>query len=143
MKFIKIIISSACLLSLTACNILQDWGDNFSDGFLSGGGEYLENDQGLVADCEGNKLSMELKPSDADLFWQDNNLPKGTNDYVCKDGKAYLPSKVTDCQSNLIAKLSGGVEGFRAKYNLNNGNMRFTCKDGTVTPVPLSSLQQS
>ena len=134
MKIINTIIAGVCLLSLTACLDMS--------GALQGGGEYLKDDQGrLVGDCRGNNLSMELSISDADTFWQDNNLPQGTFDFVCKDGRAYLPSKATDCQGNLITKQSGGVEGFRAKHNLNNGNMRFTCNNGTVTPVPLSSLQ--
>ena len=136
MKIINTILAGVCLLSLTAC-IKMD-----PKTWIGGGGEYLKDKQGrLVGDCRGRNISMELSISDADTFWQDNDLPKGTFDFVCKDGKAYLPSKVTDCQNNLIAKQSGGVEGFRAKYNLNNGNMRFTCNNGTGTPVPLSSLQ--
>ncbi|MBE0443886.1 hypothetical protein [Psychrobacter sp. FME5] len=132
MKIIRAVLITICLLPLNACLDMN--------AALQGGGKYLKDDQGrLVGDCRGNNLSMELSISDADTFWQDNNLPKGTYDFVCKDGKAYLPSKVTDCQNNLIAKQSGGVEGFRSKYNLNNGNMRFTCNNGTVTPVPLSS----
>ena len=138
MKIINIILASVCLLSLTACDTLQNW----NSGYLPGGTEYLSDNQGLIRDCRGDHLNLTSKPtSEAERFWQDNNLPKGNTDFVCKDGKAYLPSKVTDCQGNLIAKQSGGIEGFRAKHNLNNGNMRFTCKDGTVTPVPLSSLQ--
>ena len=142
MKIINAILTGVCLLSLTGCSIIQGWGDNFSNGFLSGGGDYLSNDQGLVADCQGDLIGTKHNSeSEADQFWQENNLPKGTANFVCKNGKAYLPSKVTDCQGNLISKQSGGVEGFRSKYNLNNGNMRFTCNNGTVTPVPLSSLQ--
>ena len=106
MKIISTIMAGVCLLSITACNNLRNW----NSSYLSGGGEYLENDQGLVADCKGNKLSLQLKPSDADLFWQDNNLPKGTNDYVCKDDRAYLPNKVTDCNGSIIIKKYGSVE---------------------------------
>ncbi len=29
----------------------------------------------------------------AKYFWEDNNLPKGTTEFVCVDGKAYLPGK--------------------------------------------------
>lgn len=130
MKIISAIMAGVCLLSITACMNSRDW--------IGGGGEYLTDDEGLVADCRGNFLSMESPPTQAERFWQDNNLPKGNTDFVCKDGKAYEAKKVTDCQGNLISKQSGGVEGFRAKYNLNNGNMRFTCNNGTVTPVPLS-----
>ena len=139
MKIISTTLVGVCLLSLTACGNLQNW----NSGYLSGGTKYLSNEQGsMVGDCRGDNLSLSGKPtSEAERFWQDNNLPKGTANFVCKDGKAYLPNKVTDCQGSLISKQSGGVERFRSKYNLNNGNMRFTCKSGTVTPVPLSSLQ--
>ncbi|MCH1781980.1 hypothetical protein [Psychrobacter glaciei] len=137
MKIVNIIISGICLLSLTACGNLQNWNSDY----LSGSTGYLSDAQGIVADCNGYFLNISSKPSGAERFWQANNLPKGTTDFVCKDGNAYLPSKVTDCQGNLIAKQSGGVEDFRSKFNLNNGNMRFTCDNGTVTPVPLSSLQ--
>lgn len=139
MKIVNTILAGVCLLSLTACTNLQNW----NSGYLSGGTKYLSNEQGsMVGDCRGDNLSLSGKPtSEAERFWQDNNLPKGTANFVCKDGKAYLPNKVTDCQGSLISKQSGGVERFRSKYNLNNGNMRFTCKSGTVTPVPLSSLQ--
>ena len=138
MKILNTILAGVCLLSLTACGKLQNWNSDYLSGDRT---DYLSNDQGTVGDCQGFRLSTSDKPSAADRFWQANNLPKGTTEFICKDGKAYLPSKVTDCQGNLIAKQSGGVEGFRAKYNLNNGNMRFTCNNGTVTPVPLSSLQ--
>ena len=137
MKIINTILAGVCLVSLAACNTFQNW----NSGYLTGG-DYLSDEQGLVGDCQGNLIGTNPNTvSAAERFWQANNLPKGTNDFVCKDGKAYLPSKVTDCQGNLIAKQSGGIEGFRAKHNLNNGNMRFTCNNGTVTPVPLSSLQ--
>ena len=134
MKIISTTLASVCLLSLTACGNLQNWNSDY----LSGGTGYLSDSQGIVADCNGYFLNTSSKPSGAKRFWQNNNLPKGTTDFVCKDGKAYEANKVTDCQVNLIAKKSGGVEGFRTKYNLNNGNIRFTCKNGTVTPVPLS-----
>ncbi len=141
MKIINTILAFVCMLSLTACTDLQNW----NSGYLSGGTEYLSNEQGsMVGDCRGDNLSLTGRPtSEAERFWQDNDLPKGTFRYVCKDGRAYLLNKVTDCQGNLIAKQSGGVEGFRAKYNLNNGNMRFTCNNGKVNPVSLSSLQCS
>ena len=138
MKIINTILAGICMLSLTACDDLRNW----NSSYLSGGTEYLSDKDGTILDCRGDTLSLTGKPkSEAERFWQDNNLPKGNTDFVCKDGKAYLPSKVTDCQGNLISKQSGGVEGFKSKYNLNNGNMRFVCKGGTVTPVPLSSLQ--
>ena len=30
----------------------------------------------------------------AKFFWNGNNLPKGTTEFVCKNGKAYLPDQV-------------------------------------------------
>ncbi|MDN3454141.1 MULTISPECIES: hypothetical protein [unclassified Psychrobacter] len=137
MKIVNIIISGVCLLSLTACGNFQNWNSDYLTG-----GEYLSNDHGMVINCYGNHISTKHNSeSEANKFWQANNLPKGTANFVCKDSKAYLPNKVTDCRGNLISKQSGGVEDFRAKYNLNSGNMRFTCNNGKVTPVLLSSLQ--
>lgn len=138
MKVISTILAGVCILSLTACDDLRNW----NSSYLSGGSLSLSDKDGAILDCRGDTLSVTGKPkSEAERFWQNNNLPKGNTDFVCKDGKAYLPSKVTDCQGNLIAKQSDGVEGFMSKYNLNNGNMRFTCNNGVVTPVPLSSLE--
>ena len=138
MKIINTILAGACLLSLTACDDLRNWNSDY----LTGGGDYLKDDIGLVGDCNGKLLSMELKPSAADKFWQANNLPKGTTDFVCKDGKAYLPSRVTDCQGNLIAKQPGGI----AQFKLNNhfpryesGEMvsytAFKCQGSKVIPI--------
>lgn len=138
MKIISTILAGVCILSLTACDDLRNW----NSSYLSGGSLSLSDKDGTILDCRGDTLSVTGKPkSEAERFWQNNNLPKGNTDFVCKDGKAYLPSKVTDCQGNLIAKQSDGIEGFRSKYSLNNGNMRFTCNNGVVTPVPLSSLE--
>ncbi|MGP5214699.1 hypothetical protein [Psychrobacter immobilis] len=133
MKIISTILAGVCLLSLTACGNLQNWNSDY----LSGGGDYLSNDHGLVADCKGNKLSMQLKPSDAELFWQDNNLPKGTNDYVCKDGGAYLPNKVTDCNGDIIIKKYGSVEKFRMVNNLPDyTTVAFICEGNAIRPSP-------
>ena len=139
MKMINTILAGFCLLSLTACDTLQNW----NSSYLSGGGEYLSDDQGLVGDCQGNFiLTNSNTVSAADTFWKTNNLPKGTTDFVCKDGKAYLPSKVTDCQGNLIAKQLGGI----AQFKLNNDFPRyedgemvwytmFNCQGSNVVPV--------
>ena len=132
-NIIFLYLLTAAAVNLTACYKQSD---------ILGGGEYLANkENNLVTDCHGDLISIKLKPSSADKFWKENSLARGTTDFVCKDFIAYESKKLTDCQGNLIAKQSGGVEGFRAKYNLNNGNMRFTCNNGTVTPVLLSSLQ--
>lgn len=137
MKMIITILAGVCLFSLTACDNLRNW----NSGYLTGG-EYLTNEQGLVSSCHGNHLSVRNKPSEADRFWQDNNLPKGTTDFVCKDGKAYLPSKVTDCQGNLIAKQVGGINQFKLNNNFpryKNGEIvrytAFTCQSSNVIPI--------
>ena len=71
----------------------------------------------MVPDCNGELISTKLKPSDADAFWRENDLPKGTANFVCKNGRAYLPSKVTDCKDSLIAKQSGGIAQFKINNN--------------------------
>lgn len=128
-NIIYLTVLTAVVANLTACYKQSD---------ILGGGEYLSSKDGLIRDCYGEFISTKLKPSDADKFWQENNLPKGTANFVCKDYKAYSLNKATDCKGNLIAKQSGGIEGFRSKYNLNNGNMRFTCNNGTVNPVSIN-----
>ncbi|MEN8281473.1 hypothetical protein [Acinetobacter gerneri] len=54
---------------------------------------FLRNKNGgIVRNCEGSILFK--KDPNADLFWSFNNLPKGTTEFTCIDGKAYLPEKV-------------------------------------------------
>ncbi|MGP9637044.1 hypothetical protein [Psychrobacter sp. AOP3-A1-26] len=133
MRIISTIIAGVCLVSLTACGNLQNWNSDYLTG-----GEYLSDDQGLVGDCQGSHISTKHNPeSAADRFWQANNLPKGTTDFVCKDGKAYLPSKVTDCQGNLIAKQPGGI----AQFKLNNNFPRY--KDGEMVWYTMFNCQGS
>ena len=49
---------------------------------------YLKNKGGgYVFNCDGNPLSKKF----AKYFWDGNNLPRGTTEFVCVDGKAYLP----------------------------------------------------
>ncbi|MGP9600957.1 MULTISPECIES: hypothetical protein [unclassified Psychrobacter] len=132
MKIVNIIISGVCLFSLTACGNLQNWNSDYLSG-----GDYLSDDQGLVADCQGNYLGISNNLSDADLFWQDNNLPKGTNDYVCKDGRAYLPNKVTDCNGSIIIKKYGSIEKFRMVNNLPDyTTVAFICEGSSIRPSP-------
>ena len=140
MKIVNIIISGVCLLSLTACGNLQNWNSDY----LSGGTDYLSDNDGMVPDCNGDHLNLTSKPiSEAERFWQANNLPKGTANFVCKDGKAYLPNKATDCQGNLIAKQPGGIAQFKLNNNFprykNNGEIvrytAFECEGSNVVPV--------
>ena len=51
----------------------------------------IDKKGGIVRDCEGGML---LKKSPfTNRFWEQNNLPQGTTEFVCVDGKAYLPGK--------------------------------------------------
>lgn len=51
----------------------------------------IDKKGGIVRDCEGEML---LKESPfTNRFWEQNNLPQGTTEFVCVDGKAYLPGK--------------------------------------------------
>lgn len=80
---------------------------------------------------------MENRQAQAVQFWQDNNLPKGTTNYMCKDGKAYLLNKVTDCQGKVIASQPGGVMKFRRDNGFPDGYsyVAFTCANGSVKPI--------
>ena len=131
MKIISAIMAGVCLLSLTAC-IKMD-----SKTWIGGGGEYLKNEQGMVGDCRGNNISMENQQAQAVQFWQKNNLPKGTTNYMCKDGKAYLLNKVTDCQGKLIASQPGGIMKFRRDNGFPDGYsyVAFICSNGNVKPI--------
>ena len=134
MKIVNTILASICLLSLTACGTLQNWNSDYLSGDRT---EYLSNDQGTVGDCHGFRLSTSDKPSAADRFWQDNDLPKGTTDYMCKDGKAYLLNKVTDCQSKVITNQQGGIMKFRRDNGFPDGYsyVAFTCTNGSEKPI--------
>ncbi|TCM60886.1 hypothetical protein EC844_1306 [Acinetobacter calcoaceticus] len=50
-----------------------------------------DKDGSFVRNCKGHPLSK--KSSWTNDFWERNNLPKGTIDFVCVDGKAYLPGQ--------------------------------------------------
>ena len=147
MKTIVTTLAGVCLLSLTACDTLEHW----NDGYLSGGGDYLSDDQGLVPDCQGNYIVTKHNTiSGADIFWQNNNLPKGTADFVCKDGKAYLPNEVTDCQGNLIAKQLGGIRQFKINNNFpryEDGEIvwytAFECKGSSLIPIDHTKKYES
>ena len=53
----------------------------------------LENKEGhAVFDCNGKLIPY--RSDGVKDFWQENNLPKGTTDFICKNGKAYLPNQV-------------------------------------------------
>lgn len=44
-------------------------------------------DGSMVVACDGGGIQV---GDWADRFWKENNLPKGTIDFVCVEGKAYL-----------------------------------------------------
>lgn len=134
MKVINIVLVGICLLSLSACDTLDNW----NSGYLSGTGDYLRNEQGMVGDCKGSPLSVKSWTiAGADIFWEDNNLPKGTTNYMCKDGKAYLLNKVTNCQGEVIANQPGGIMKFRKDHGFPDGYsyIAFTCVNGNVKPI--------
>ncbi|EPF74537.1 hypothetical protein F945_01576 [Acinetobacter rudis CIP 110305] len=55
--------------------------------------EYLEYPWGgIVKDCQGKALGAADSPW-TQAFWDYNHLPHGTIDFVCVDGKAYLPGQ--------------------------------------------------
>ncbi|XDZ52599.1 hypothetical protein AB8Q18_05940 [Neisseriaceae bacterium CLB008] len=73
-------------LLLTGC---ADFVDSFSPIHRP---KYIKHPDGsTVLDCKGRGLQAGY---DAKLFWKENNLRKGTTDFICVDGKAYLPEKV-------------------------------------------------
>ena len=47
---------------------------------------------GFVKDCNDSVLF--INSPNTDYFWNFYNLPKGTTEFVCKNGKAYLPDQV-------------------------------------------------
>ena len=55
--------------------------------------DFLKHKNGnLVSDCTWNPIA--IRGGGAERFWKENNLPKGTTEFVCKNGKAYLPNQV-------------------------------------------------
>lgn len=120
-NIIHLSVLTALAINLTACYKQSD---------ILGGGEYIsDKDYGLVENCHGDLISTKLKPSDADKFWRDNNLPKGTTKFICKNGTAYLPSKITDCQGSVITKQPGGLEKFKRDNSIIKHNVRFVCQN--------------
>ena len=79
----NILICFGCTFLLSACtfDILGTPKDSV----------YLRNSKNeIVIDCDGGGISKDF----AKFFWNGNNLPKGTTEFVCKNGKAYLPDQV-------------------------------------------------
>ena len=83
----KILLSSAMvsMLLITACS---DFVNAFSPMPRQ---KLLEHPNGnSVRDCEDRGLPIGYH---SESFWRKNNLPKGTTEFVCVDGKAYLPGQ--------------------------------------------------
>ena len=123
MQSIKLSLLVTSVLGLTAC--LGPSGQVFGDQV-----EYLENDSGnSVAECTtavswqtGEPLFSPIRESRANVFWRDNNLPKGTLYYVCDGDKALLPK---DCQGNSLT--TPQIRRYWKKYNLPVGSKEFDC----------------
>ncbi|MEN8281465.1 hypothetical protein [Acinetobacter gerneri] len=87
----KYLASSLCVLCipLTAC-FLGSFGPLPMD--VNRDNDYLRDKDGyIVDDCRGQALSRTGEQTN--FFWDKNNLPRGTTNFVCRDGKAYLPEK--------------------------------------------------
>ncbi|WP_353173584.1 hypothetical protein [Acinetobacter rudis] len=86
------IILSISLISipLTAC-FLGSFGPLPMD--VNRKNEYLEYSWGgIVKDCQGKALGAADNLM-TKRFWDQNHLPRGTIDFVCVNGKAYLPGQ--------------------------------------------------
>ncbi len=98
LKYIyKIVLVSTLVLLIAGCS---DFVDSFSPIPRQ---KLLEHPNGSsVRDCQGGPLPL---GGEVEFFWKKNNLPKGTTEFVCVDGKAYLlkdaPAGSIDDRSNL------------------------------------------
>jgi len=86
LKYIyKIVLVSTLVLLIAGCS---GFVDSFSP--IPRQKVLLHADGSSVRDCQGRALPIR---GDAESFWRSNNLPKGTTEFVCVDGKAYLPGQ--------------------------------------------------
>ncbi|WP_312967517.1 hypothetical protein [Acinetobacter gerneri] len=54
--------------------------------------DYLRNKSGnIVLNCQD--IPLFKKDPNTNIFWKNNNLPKGTTEFTCIDGRAYLKGK--------------------------------------------------
>ena len=88
----KVVITLVFAIFLTACN--SDWvTNNWNISPIKTDPEYLKRADGTeVVQCDGAGIPLRNKAPE--WFWEENNLPKGTINFVCKNGKAYLPNQV-------------------------------------------------
>ena len=87
----KVVITLVFTIFLTACN--SDWvTNNWNISPIKTEPEYLRHPNGQrVLQCDGSGIP--LRNGAPERFWERNNLPKGTTEFVCVDGKAYLQGK--------------------------------------------------
>lgn len=83
---IRVVMVLQLVLFLSACN-LADWSP------INKSPEFLRHPDGqIIRQCDGSGIAM--RGGAREKFWRDNDLPKGTINFVCKNGKAYLPDQV-------------------------------------------------
>lgn len=88
-RYLISLILCGLSISLTAC-FLGSLGPLPMD--VNRDNDYLRDKDGyIVDDCRGQALSRAGEQTN--FFWDKNNLPRGTTNFVCRDGKAYLPEK--------------------------------------------------
>lgn len=80
-----IILLFTVLFSTVGCNHYNILPSIDDDKILT------DKNGGIVRNCNGRMLTKDWPGTQA--FWEKNNLPQGTTEFVCVDGKAYLPGK--------------------------------------------------
>ncbi|MFT5097081.1 MAG: hypothetical protein ACI9JO_001103 [Psychrobacter okhotskensis] len=124
-KSFKLALLSANIVWLSACLP--------PSGVFSGEQtEYLTNDIGVLSECTtqtswktGERRFNPVPKSQANFFWKENNLPKGTLYYVCEGDKAVLPR---DCQGKSLT--TPELRSYWKKYDLPVGLKKFNCSSG-------------
>lgn len=79
----KISILVVCSLVLQACVDMDILMTPDSNDYLKGADGFT------LSNCEGGSLSKKNNAKN-EAFWKKHNLPKGTINFICVDGKAYL-----------------------------------------------------
>ncbi|TCM60887.1 hypothetical protein EC844_1307 [Acinetobacter calcoaceticus] len=88
MKYAQKVLFSSAMVSMLLFTACSDFANAFSPMPRQ---KVLKHPNGnSVQDCGGGALPIR---GDAESFWRKNNLPKGTTEFVCVDGKAYLPGQ--------------------------------------------------
>lgn len=136
MNNLKNIVCTAFLLCLVGCNSTNVNFDGAERDFLIGDRGGVISGCRAIKDPRTNEMSsMPIPKSHAKGFWEGYNLPKGTIDFVCRDGKAYLPK---DCQGNSLNRQQ--ILAYWHRYQLPKGLVNFDCSTGTPK-VPANELK--